>query len=140
MGRPALQQAVEIPNPMNHSILDPIKLGGLTLRNRVIKSATYEGMTPDGVPSPRLVAHHRALAAGGVGMTTVAYCAVHLRHTAHGVRVLDSDIVLAVRITNSGALEQVPEVRRAGLLPRVWTQGVQPRVESRVRTSKGLGR
>ncbi len=54
----------------------PARLGSLRLRNRVIKTATYEGMCPGGVPSPQLVEHHRALAAGGVGMTTVAYCAV----------------------------------------------------------------
>lgn len=52
------------------------RLGGLTLRNRIIKTATYEGMTPGGMPSPALIAHHRTLAANGVGMTTVAYCAV----------------------------------------------------------------
>jgi 2,4-dienoyl-CoA reductase-like NADH-dependent reductase (Old Yellow Enzyme family) len=61
------------PHP---SIFSPGKLGALTLRNRVIKTATYEGMAPGGVPSSALVEHHRALAAGGVGMTTVAYCAV----------------------------------------------------------------
>jgi 2,4-dienoyl-CoA reductase-like NADH-dependent reductase (Old Yellow Enzyme family) len=49
----------------------------LTLRNRVIKAATYEGMTPGGRPSPSLTAHHRRLGAGGVAMTTVAYGAVH---------------------------------------------------------------
>jgi len=54
----------------------PARLGALALRNRVIKTATYEGMCPGGVPSDALVEHHRALAAGGVGMTTVAYCAV----------------------------------------------------------------
>jgi 2,4-dienoyl-CoA reductase-like NADH-dependent reductase (Old Yellow Enzyme family) len=54
----------------------PARLGALELRNRVIKTATYEGMSPGGVPSDALVEHHRALAAGGVGMTTVAYCAV----------------------------------------------------------------
>jgi 2,4-dienoyl-CoA reductase-like NADH-dependent reductase (Old Yellow Enzyme family) len=54
----------------------PARLGGLTLRNRVIKTATYEGMCPAGVPSDALVEHHRALAAGGVALTTVAYCAV----------------------------------------------------------------
>jgi 2,4-dienoyl-CoA reductase-like NADH-dependent reductase (Old Yellow Enzyme family) len=64
---------VQLPHP---SIFSSGKLGGLTLRNRVIKTATYEGMAPGGVPSPALVEHHRALAAGGVGMTTVAYCAV----------------------------------------------------------------
>jgi 2,4-dienoyl-CoA reductase-like NADH-dependent reductase (Old Yellow Enzyme family) len=54
----------------------PARLNGLALRNRVIKTATYEGMCPGGMPSDALVEHHRALAAGGVGMTTVAYCAV----------------------------------------------------------------
>jgi len=54
----------------------PARLGSLLLRNRIIKTATYEGMCPGGVPSDQLVEHHRALAAGGVGMTTVAYCAV----------------------------------------------------------------
>jgi len=54
----------------------PARLGSLALRNRVIKTATYEGMCPGGVPSAQLVEHHRALAAGGVAMTTVAYCSV----------------------------------------------------------------
>jgi 2,4-dienoyl-CoA reductase-like NADH-dependent reductase (Old Yellow Enzyme family) len=54
----------------------PVRLGALELRNRVIKTATYEGMCPGGMPSDALVEHHRVLAAGGVGLTTVAYCAV----------------------------------------------------------------
>lgn len=54
----------------------PFRLAGLTLRNRVIKAATYEGMTPAAKVSEGLIQHHRELAAGGVGMTTVAYCAV----------------------------------------------------------------
>ncbi|WP_185268405.1 NADH:flavin oxidoreductase [Halopseudomonas xiamenensis] len=54
----------------------PITIGPLTLRNRFIKSATNEGMSPDGVPSRQLVQFHAAMAAGGAGLTTVAYCAV----------------------------------------------------------------
>jgi 2,4-dienoyl-CoA reductase-like NADH-dependent reductase (Old Yellow Enzyme family) len=54
----------------------PVRLGGLALRNRIVKTATYEGMCPGGMPSPSLVELHRAMAAGGVGLTTVAYCAV----------------------------------------------------------------
>jgi 2,4-dienoyl-CoA reductase-like NADH-dependent reductase (Old Yellow Enzyme family) len=56
--------------------LAPWALGPLRLRNRIVKSATNEGSAPGGVPSQALVRHHRAMAAGGVGMTTVAYCAI----------------------------------------------------------------
>jgi len=54
----------------------PAKLGPVTLRNRTIKAATFEGMTPGGLVTDELIAFHRRVAAGGVGMTTVAYCAV----------------------------------------------------------------
>lgn len=54
----------------------PLRLAGLQLRNRFVKSATYEGMSPGGRAGPALVEHHAALARGGVGLTTVAYCAV----------------------------------------------------------------
>ncbi len=54
----------------------PARLNGLELRNRIIKAATFEGMSPGGVPSGRLIEHHREVAAGGIGMTTLAYCAV----------------------------------------------------------------
>ncbi|MFV8752933.1 NADH:flavin oxidoreductase [Nannocystaceae bacterium ST9] len=54
----------------------PVRLAGLTLRNRILKSATFEGMSPGGRASPALIEHHATLARGGVGMTTVAYAAV----------------------------------------------------------------
>ncbi|MEV0077954.1 NADH:flavin oxidoreductase [Nocardia neocaledoniensis] len=57
-------------------VLAPARLGPLTLRNRVIKAATFEGRTPDALVTDDLVEFHREVAAGGVGMTTVAYCAV----------------------------------------------------------------
>jgi len=61
---------------MTRSAFSPLTIGPLTLRNRFIKSATNEGMAPGGIPSRALVEHHRAIAAGGAAMTTVAYCAV----------------------------------------------------------------
>lgn len=54
----------------------PARLGPLELRNRIIKAATFEGMTGGQQVSDRLVEFHRAMAAGGVGMTTVAFLAV----------------------------------------------------------------
>ena len=53
----------------------PARLGPLQLRNRIIKAATFEGMTGGQEVSDRLVAFHRAAARGGVGMTTVAFLA-----------------------------------------------------------------
>lgn len=46
------------------------------LRNRTIKAATFENRTPGALVSDDLIEYHRVVAAGGVGMTTVAYCAV----------------------------------------------------------------
>jgi len=54
----------------------PARIGPIDLRNRIIKAATFEGMTGDQLVSDRLIAFHRAMAAGGVGMTTLAFCAV----------------------------------------------------------------
>lgn len=54
----------------------PFTLGPLTLRNRVIKSATYEGLSRRGLVTQELVDFHVRPAAGGAAMTTVAYCAV----------------------------------------------------------------
>lgn len=57
-------------------VFSPVQLGPITLRNRIIKAATFEARTHGGLVSDDLIAFHRAMAAGGVGMTTVAYCAV----------------------------------------------------------------
>ncbi|GAB2856201.1 NADH:flavin oxidoreductase [Actinocorallia aurea] len=57
-------------------VFSPAKLGPVNLRNRTIKAATFEGMTKGALVSDELIEFHRAHAAGGVGMTTVAYCAV----------------------------------------------------------------
>jgi 2,4-dienoyl-CoA reductase-like NADH-dependent reductase (Old Yellow Enzyme family) len=62
--------------PARPDVFSPAKLGPLTLRNRILKAATFEGMTFRGKVSDALIDFHRAMAAGGVGMTTVAYCAV----------------------------------------------------------------
>jgi 2,4-dienoyl-CoA reductase-like NADH-dependent reductase (Old Yellow Enzyme family) len=57
-------------------LFEPCRIGPATLRNRTVRAAAFEGMCPGNRPSPALLDYHRALAAGGVGMTTVAYAAV----------------------------------------------------------------
>jgi 2,4-dienoyl-CoA reductase-like NADH-dependent reductase (Old Yellow Enzyme family) len=65
-------------------VFSPAKLGPITLRNRIIKSATFEARTPDSLVTDDLIEYHRLPAAGGVGMTTVAYCAVSPDGRAEG--------------------------------------------------------
>lgn len=57
-------------------LLSPAQINGLTLSNRVIKAATFESML-DGHNniSDACIDFHETFAAGGVGMTTLAYCA-----------------------------------------------------------------
>ena len=57
-------------------VFSPAQLGPVTLRNRIIKAATFEAATPDALVTDDLINYHRRPAAGGIGMTTVAYCAV----------------------------------------------------------------
>ena len=52
----------------------PARLGKLELKNRIIKAATYEGKTPDGVPGDLLLDFHKAVVEGGTAMTTIGYC------------------------------------------------------------------
>ncbi|MFW3114760.1 putative oxidoreductase [Mycobacterium haemophilum DSM 44634] len=40
-------------------VFSPAKLGPLTLRNRVIKAATFEARTPDALVTDDLIEYHR---------------------------------------------------------------------------------
>ena len=62
--------------PADSAFFTPLTLGGLTLRNRVVRSGCFEGLSQGGVVTDRLIEHHRRVAAGGVGMTTLSYCSV----------------------------------------------------------------
>ncbi len=62
--------------PLAIDPFSPASLGPLTLRNRVIKAATFEGVMPRGAVTQELIDFHVSVAEGGAAMTTVAYCAV----------------------------------------------------------------
>ncbi|NGN65623.1 NADH:flavin oxidoreductase [Streptomyces sp. A7024] len=63
-------------DPEIRDVFQPAQLGPLRLRNRIIKAATFEGMAPEALVTDELIDYHRRPAAGGVAMSTVAYCAV----------------------------------------------------------------
>lgn len=50
------------------------KIGPVSIKNRLVHSATYEGMaTPEGSVTDRLIARYKALANGGVGLIIPGY-------------------------------------------------------------------
>ncbi len=57
-------------------LFTPAQIGPLTLRNRTIRSAAFEGMAEHYSPSDKLYNYHTSVAAGGVGMATLAYASV----------------------------------------------------------------
>ena len=97
------------------AVFQPGRLGPITVRNRVIKAATFEGRTPKRRVTDDLVAFHREVAAGGVGMSTVAYCAVSVEGSTDGrTLVLDpeavpglTDLVRAIHGEGAAASAQI---------------------------------
>jgi len=89
-----------MPRP---SVLDPVKLGPVTVRNRVVKAATFEGRTPDALVTDELVDFHRQISRGGVGMTTMAYVAVSPEGRTHREQVHLREAALPglVRLTDA---------------------------------------
>jgi len=86
-----------ISRVVHRDVFAPTSLGPITLRNAVIKSATFEGAAPGGQVSDRLVEFHRALARGGVGATTVAYLAVSSQGRTHRDQICLRDGVPGLR-------------------------------------------
>lgn len=94
-------------NGQSLSPFTPLRIGPLTLRNRFIKAATNEGMSIDGVPSKQLVRFHESMAAGGVAMTTLAYCSVSLDgRTLPGQIVLQPDSLPHMRVLTDAVHRQ----------------------------------
>jgi 2,4-dienoyl-CoA reductase-like NADH-dependent reductase (Old Yellow Enzyme family) len=54
----------------------PVQLGPVTLRNRFVKAATFEGLGNGREVPDELIDFHRVMAEGGVGVTTLAFCTV----------------------------------------------------------------
>jgi 2,4-dienoyl-CoA reductase-like NADH-dependent reductase (Old Yellow Enzyme family) len=69
-------------------VFAPATLGPVTLRNRTVKAATFEGRTPHGVVTDELIDYHLAVARGGVGLTTVAYLAVAPEGRTHREQIV----------------------------------------------------
>src|SRR5699024_12392605 len=89
---------------------EPIRLGPVTVTNRIIKAATTEGRSPEGLVTDDLIDFHLQLARGGVGMTTVAYCCFRPpARSAPGQMLTNADALPALRLLT----DAVPAERAA---------------------------
>ena len=55
-------------------VFAPTTLGPVTLRNRTVKAATFEGRTACGLVTDELIDYHLAVARGGVGRQQTSKC------------------------------------------------------------------
>jgi 2,4-dienoyl-CoA reductase-like NADH-dependent reductase (Old Yellow Enzyme family) len=126
-----------------HGVFSPARLGPVTLRNRVVKAATFEGMSPRGEVSDRLVEFHRQFASGGVGMTTLAYCSVASDGRSFPDQIwMRPEVVPGLRrltdaVHDAGASAAV-QLAHGGLMATRKATGRRPVAPSRVFSSYAL--
>lgn len=87
----------------HNDVFAPAQLGPIRLRNRIIKAATFEGMSPGALVSDGLIDYHRKVSAGGVGMSTVAWRGVSCRDHATAARRMSRVRILGTTPHNVGA-------------------------------------
>ena len=124
-------------------VLAPASLGPVTLRNRVLKAATFEARSPHGKVTDDLIDYHRAPAAGGVGMTTLAYCAVSPEgRTERDQILMRPDIIPALtRLTDAVHAEGAKvsaQLGHAGPVANAASNGVAAMSPSRMFSPLGM--
>jgi len=112
---------------------DPAAIGGLQLRNRFVRSATWEGMAGEGgAATPRLAALLRTLARGGVGLVIPGHTFVRPEGQAgpwqlgiHDDALIPGLATLAAAIHEGGAAACC-QLAHAGMRARRELTGLDP--------------
>lgn len=98
MAAKLISASVDVGPTASSAAFTQMRLGPLTLKNRFIKAATFEGRMPRGEVTDDLIDFHVEVARGGAAMTTVAYCAISDGGRVHrDTMVLDSRRAAALR-------------------------------------------
>ncbi|MCD6500343.1 MAG: NADH:flavin oxidoreductase [Deltaproteobacteria bacterium] len=126
-----------------NKVFEPGRIGPLDLKNRVIRTAAFEGMYPGGRPSSRLVEHHRQLAAGGIAMTTVSYCAVSSMGKTFGDQmVMSQDLLPDLRVVTKAVHDEGSacsiQLGHAGYFADKHAIGATPMGASRLFNTYGM--
>jgi 2,4-dienoyl-CoA reductase-like NADH-dependent reductase (Old Yellow Enzyme family) len=113
---------VWMPMGKDLMLFQPKKIGDMTVKNRIVRSATYEGMAKDGIVDERYVDLYRRLAMGEVGLIVGGFafvkrngigtryqtgihsdeCIPMLRKATEAVHEVDEDVKFVLQIAHCG--------------------------------------
>jgi len=108
-------------------LFSPCTLGPVSLKNRFLKAATFEGRSPRGEVTDELISFHRVIAQGGVAMTTVAYLAVSSegRTDRHCIELNDAARDGLTRLTKTVHAEGVAVAAQMGSRRSCWECSIE---------------
>ena len=102
--------------PYSHPLLSPVRLGALTLKNRVVMAPMTREESPDGLPNERNQDYYVRRALGGTGLLITEGCSVNAdgsfgtrvpRLYGEGAETAWRPLVAAVRASGAGILAQL---------------------------------
>ena len=108
-------------------LLSPLRLRGLTLRNRIVSTAHGTFMSEGGLPTARIAAYQEARARGGVGLIMCQW-GKHLGATVIGTVGSDDKVALAKKAgckhvivsTREKISERVRAITQGAMVPVVY--------------------
>ena len=119
-------------------LFEPLRIGSVTLRNRIVSSGHDTVMAVDGFVTDQLIAYQAARAAGGVGLIVVQVAGVHesARYTSHVLMATEDACIpgyrrLAEAVHGHGSADRRPDLPR-----RARAHGVDGRHAARSRSRR----
>jgi 2,4-dienoyl-CoA reductase (NADPH2) len=115
-------------------LFNPIKIGGMDLKNRIVMPAMHLMYTPDGYVTERLTAFYSERAAGGAGLIVVGGCSVDEYSGGSELIGLSRDEFIpglrnltdAVRINGCRIAAQLYHAGRYAFSPLIGRQSIAP--------------
>jgi 2,4-dienoyl-CoA reductase-like NADH-dependent reductase (Old Yellow Enzyme family) len=88
-----------MPHSKFPHLFSALKVGGVTIKNRILSTGHDTLLPRDFVVNEALIAYHRARAEGGVGLVVVQVAGVHetARYTAHSLMATTDDCIPGYR-------------------------------------------
>lgn len=76
-------------------LFTPVKVGNLTIKNRIFSTGHMTTYVKDGLPTEQLIAYHRERAKGGAGLIVVEANAVHASaaFTSHTIEAYKDEVI-----------------------------------------------